>query len=256
MTSSVLVLKVGGRLLQQSEALSALLQVCQRIQQQRPLLLVHGGGEQIEHWLQQFQFSSTKVDGQRVTPAAHIPVIAGALAGDLNSQLVAVAQQAGLNAVGLTLAAGASIRCQIDHSRGCVGIPEAADKHLLETLLAQGFTPIMASLAQAADGQRLNVNADLAAAAVARLVDGDLVLLTDVDGILDKQGRLIDTINSQQAQQLIADGTVVGGMRVKLDAALSAAQHSRRSIAVAGWQHASNLLRLANGEQSGTRIQF
>lgn len=100
----------------------------------------------------------------------------------------------------------------------------------------------------------LNVNADLAAAAICQLVQGQLVLLTDVPGILDGDGKLISELNSEQAAALVQQGVIKGGMKVKLDAALDTAQALRRSISVAGWQHPQDLLNLMRQQAVGTRI--
>ncbi|RUO64002.1 N-acetylglutamate kinase [Pseudidiomarina planktonica] len=252
------VIKLGGRLFDHADALQKLLQVCADIQTIRPLVLVHGGGDQVTAQLRALGFypdsGEPKLAGQRITALEHLPVIAGVLAGDLNSQLCALAQQAQLNAVGLTLAAGNSISCQVDTSRGAVGVPAPNQPQLLQGLLDQGFTPIISSLGVAPDGQRLNVNADLAAAAVARLIGADLALLTDVEGILAANGDLIPNITSAEATPLIDSGVVQGGMLVKLTAALDTARASRRSIAVAGWRNASALIELAQGHHVGTRI--
>ncbi|WP_417666511.1 acetylglutamate kinase [Pseudidiomarina sp.] len=253
---NTLVLKLGGRVLQNAKNLSALLSTVQQLAQLRPLVLVHGGGDQVEQMLLQLGHTSLKVDGQRITPTAQMPIVAGVLAGDINSQLVALAQQHQLNAVGLTLADGQSVRCDIDSSRGAVGVPFPNNAALLTLLLAHNYVPILSSIGVSADGQRLNVNADLAAAAITQLLDADLVLLTDVPGILDKHGALIDSISIDHAEALIADGTVRDGMLVKLNAAVQAAQASRRSIAVAGWQNAKALTRLAQGKAAGTRIHL
>lgn len=251
-----LVIKLGGRLLTDAAALNALFSTVQKLAMLRPLVLVHGGGDQVQDLLQRLGEVSTKTAGQRVTPAAHMPIVAGVLAGDVNSQLCAVAQQHGLSSVGLTLQAGETLLCAVDTSRGAVGIPQPNSSKLLQLLIESDYLPILSSIGVSADGQRLNVNADLAAAAVAQVLHADLILLTDVAGILDRDGLLIDSINATQAPQLISDGVVRDGMVVKLNAALQAAQHSRRSIAVAGWQDANALTRLAKGEAAGTRIRY
>lgn len=254
--SAPLVIKLGGRVLQSHSNLNALLTIIAQLAHLRPLVLVHGGGDQVEALLEQLGHTSLKVDGQRITPAAQIPIVAGVLAGDVNSQLVAVAQLHQLNAVGLTLAAGHSVRCEVDTTRGAVGIPQPNQPALLQLLLDKNFLPIVSSIGADDAGNRLNVNADLAAAAVAQLLYADLILLTDVPGILDQDGELIESVSVDQAPALIADGTVRDGMLVKLNAAVQAATASRRSIAVAGWQDAKALTRLAKGEAAGTRIRF
>ncbi|RUO63723.1 acetylglutamate kinase [Pseudidiomarina insulisalsae] len=257
--SSPLIIKLGGRVLTDSLALQQLLTTVQRLAALRPLVLVHGGGDQVQSLLQQLGHDSVKVEGQRVTPAAHIPIVAGVLAGDINSQLCALALQHGLQPVGLTLQAGDTVRCEVDTSRGAVGIPQPGSGKLLQLLIEQNYLPVLSSLGVSASGERLNVNADLAAAVVAQVLHGDLILLTDVAGILDHAGLLIDIITAEQAPELISNGTVRDGMVVKLTAALQAAQMllptaARRTIAVAGWHDANALTRLARGEPAGTRI--
>lgn len=254
MNNTPLVLKMGGRLLQDDKALDALLAVCAELKQQYPLVLVHGGGDQVDQWLAKFGFTTEKLDGQRVSPAEQMPVITGALAGAVNAHLVARASLQQLKPVGLTLAAGGSCRFDINTRLGAVGIAKPADATLLNTLLAQGFTPVFSSIGQADDGQLLNVNADLAAAAICQLVKGQLVLLTDVPGILDGAGKLIPELSATDADALVTQGVIKGGMKVKLDAALETAQALKQSITVAGWQDPQNLLNLIRQKPAGTRI--
>ncbi len=256
MNKSPLVLKMGGRLLEDMQALDALLQVVKGLAAEYPLVLVHGGGAQVDSWLATFGFTTEKIDGQRVSPAEQMPVIAGALAGAVNGLMVARAQVAGLNAVGLTLAAGHSLKFDINHKLGAVGIASANDGSLVNSLLEKGFVPVFSSIGQSSDGQLLNVNADIAAAAICQLVQGTLVLLTDVPGILDGDGKLIKTLNREQAQQLVDSGVIKGGMKVKLDAALETAAALRRDIIVAGWQQPEDLLKLMQQQDVGTCISW
>ena len=256
MNKSPLVLKMGGRLLEDMQALDALLQVVKGLAAEYPLVLVHGGGAQVDSWLATFGFTTEKIDGQRVSPAEQMPVIAGALAGAVNGLMVARAQVAGLNAVGLTLAAGHSLKFDINHKLGAVGIASANDGSLVNSLLEKGFVPVFSSIGQSSDGQLLNVNADIAAAAICQLVQGTLVLLTDVPGILDGDGKLIKTLNREQAQQLVDSGVIKGGMKVKLDAALETAAALRRDIIVAGWQQPEDFLKLMQQQDVGTCISW
>jgi len=256
MSKSPLVLKMGGRLLQDQAALDKLLQVVAGLAAEYPIVLVHGGGDQVDSWLATFGFSTQKIDGQRVSPAEQMPVIAGALAGAVNGLMVARAQVAGLNAVGLTLAAGHILNFTVNSQLGAVGVASANDGTLVQTLLEKGFVPVFSSIGQSADGQLLNVNADIAAAAICQLVQGTLILLTDVPGILDGDGQLIKTLNQAQAQALVDQGVIKGGMKVKLDAALETAAALRRSIIVAGWQQPEDLLKLMQQQDVGTCISW
>ena len=254
MSNAPLVLKMGGRLLQDDKALDALLAVCAELKRQYPLVLVHGGGDQVDQWLAKFGFHTEKLDGQRVSPAEQMPVITGALAGAVNAHMVARASLKHLKPVGLTLAAGNSCRFELTPKLGAVGVAKPQDPTLLHSLINSGFTPVFCSIGHGEQGQLLNVNADLAAAAICQLVQGQLVLLTDVPGILDADGKLIPELNSAAAAQLVAQGVIKGGMKVKLDAALDTAQALRRSITVAGWQHPQDLLNLMRQQAVGTRI--
>lgn len=249
-----LVLKMGGRLLQDNTALDALLKVVAQLASQYPIVLVHGGGDQVDSWLATFGFSTQKIDGQRVSPKEQMPVITGALAGAVNSLMVSRAQLQGLKAVGLTLAAGQSLKFDVNEKLGAVGIAKANDGTLVNTLLHSGFVPVFSSIGQSDHGDLLNVNADLAAAAICQLVQGQLVLLTDVPGILDAEGKLISTLDGKGAQALVDSGVIKGGMKVKLDAALETAAALRRSIVVAGWQQPNDLLKLMQHQAVGTCI--
>ncbi|CAB0151438.1 Acetylglutamate kinase [Pseudidiomarina piscicola] len=251
-----LVIKLGGKMLQDEAALAQFFTTVQRLAALRPLTLVHGGGAQVQSLLERLGTVSQKLDGQRITPADHMPIVAGVLAGDVNSQLCAIAAQHGLQSVGLTAQAGAMLKCDIDSKRGAVGHPQAGSSHLLQLLIDNDYLPIVSSIGISPDGQRLNINADLAAAAIAQALHADLILLTDVEGILDHNGQLIESITAAQAPALISEGVVREGMVVKLNAALQAALQSRRSIAVAGWHDANALTRLAKGEAAGTRIRY
>ncbi|MDX1537500.1 acetylglutamate kinase [Arsukibacterium sp.] len=251
-----LVIKMGGRLLQERPALDALLSVCSQLKQQRPVVLVHGGGDQVDQWLAKFGFTTEKIDGQRVSPAEQMPVITGALDGAVNAELVSRAMLQGLNPVGLNLSAGSSLQFTVNSRLGAVGFAKANDATLLKLLLEQGFTPIFSSVGIGSEGQLLNVNADLAAAAICQLVQGELVLLTDVPGILDSQMQLIAELTPAAAAELVASGVIKGGMKVKLDAALETGLALQRNIIVAGWQQPENLLKLMQDEPVGTCILY
>lgn len=250
------VLKMGGRLLQDRNALDALLQVCATIKQQRPVILVHGGGDQVDQWLAKFGFTTEKIDGQRVSPAEQMPVITGALDGAVNAEMVSRAMLQGLNPVGLNLSAGNACQFSVNTKLGAVGIAKPADSTLLTLLLSQGFTPVFSSIGIGSDGQLLNVNADLAAAAICQLVKGQLVLLTDVPGILDGNMQLIPELSAGHAAELVASGVIKGGMKVKLDAALDTAAALQSNIVVAGWQNPNDLINLMQDKPVGTCILF
>ena len=279
-----LVVKIGGQGLADIERLHPLLVNIAKTAQQRPVVLVHGGGHLVDAWFSRFDKPVQKSMGLRVTQPHDMPIVAGALAGALNTQLVALLNQLkapALHAVGVSLADAHWCQLTQDTHRGAVGIPSlpitartttartttaqpttpqptttepTSSGAYLRCLLTGGYTPVISSIGMFNDGGLANVNADQAAAAVAALLQADLLLLTDVDAILDREGRVINRLNIQQGQQLIDEGTVQGGMRVKLAAALEAAQMSRRSTAVAAWYSSADLTAHFTGHATATQI--
>lgn len=256
MKQTPLVVKIGGRALNDLAALESLLTRLAAASQTRHTVLVHGGGDLIDTWLQRFERPVVKNQGLRVTQPADMPVVAGALAGALNSQLVATINALGTPACGMSLADAHWCRLVEDTARGAVGIPDIAqsDAGYLTTLLDAGLLPVVSSVGMLANGQLVNVNADLAAAAVAAVLEADLLLLTDVDAILDQQGNPVTNVTPLQAQALIDSNVVHDGMKVKLEAALQAAQLSRRSTAVAAWYNQAPLTAILNGQALASRI--
>lgn len=250
-----LVIKVGGAFMQAPKAAMQLLDVIGQLQQQRPVVVVHGGGPMVEQLLQALQLNSEKVDGLRVTPPEHMPYITGALAGTANKQLCAFAIRAKLDPVGLCLADGHSVSCQqLDPKLGAVGIARPGSAKMLNLLLAAQMLPIISSIGADEQGNLLNVNADQAATVIAQLLQADLMLLSDVSGVLDGDKILIEELTAQDIQDLINQDIITDGMQVKVTAALDAATSLQRPITIASWQVPEQLLGLLAGEPVGTTI--
>ena len=250
-----LVIKIGGAILAQQSALNELLKVIKQLPD-RAVVLVHGGGCVVDQMLEQAGFTTEKKQGLRVTPSEQMPIISGALAGSVNKTIVANANSLGLFAVGLSLADGNMVKCSLNNNGlGAVGEPQAADSKLLDSLLKNSFLPVISSIGALPNGQLVNVNADDAAVVICQLLNAELLLLTGVNGVKGADGKYLSNLNAQQAEQLISDGVIAGGMTAKVNAALAAAQQLRRSIAVASWQSPEQILTLLNGDQHGTRIQ-
>ena len=138
---------------------------------------------------------------------------------------------------------------------GQVGEPKPYNSALLDTLLKANFLPIVSSIGALSNGELVNVNADDAAVAICQLLNAELLLLTDVNGVKDASGEYLATLNNKQAEELIQAGVIAGGMTAKVNAALHAANKLRRSIAVASWQSPEQIVDLLNGGNIGTRIQ-
>ncbi|GAA3592434.1 acetylglutamate kinase [Gibbsiella greigii] len=252
-----LIIKLGGVLLDSEEALARLFTALDvyRQQHQRPLVIVHGGGCVVDELMKQLSLPVVKKNGLRVTPPDQIDIITGALAGTANKTLLAWAVKYQINAVGLSLADGGSVSVtQFDPELGHVGKAQAGSPQLLNTLLNAGYLPVVSSIGITAEGQLMNVNADQAATALAETLGADLILLSDVSGILDGKGQRIAEMTAQKAEQLIAKGIITDGMVVKVNAALDAARTLGRPVDIASWRHADQLPALFNGVSIGTRI--
>jgi len=255
MANKPLVIKIGGAILEKESALKSLLKVVASLKNQA-VVLVHGGGCIVDDMLKQAGFSTVKKQGLRITPKEQITIIAGALAGSVNKGIVATAASLNMSAVGLSLLDGDMVNCQLsDKNLGMVGEPKAHNSKLLDTLLNTQFLPVVSSIGSLASGELVNVNADDAAVVICQLLNAELLLLTDVNGVKDGSGAYIDSLNSAQANALIDQGIIAGGMTAKVNAALYAANQLRRSIAVASWQSPEQILNLLAGENIGTRIQ-
>ncbi|MFC4700933.1 acetylglutamate kinase [Glaciecola siphonariae] len=253
-----LVIKVGGRffdeLLEQSEHKHPLLHAIKQLQTSGArVVLVHGGGDQVQAQLKALNLQSDKINGLRVTPLHHMPVVAGVLSGYLNKTLVAQAGGLGLSGVGLSLADGDMTRCTpISEALGAVGEPHPNSAVLLNALLAQGMLPIVASIGADDSGQLYNVNADHGAICVAQLLDAQLYLLSDVSGVLDASRQKLPHLSAQTAQQLIVDGVITDGMMVKVRAAQEAADALQQAVTIGSW---NDVAALSTGNNSfGTQI--
>lgn len=252
-----LIIKLGGVLLDSDEALERLFTALDsyRAQHQRPLLIVHGGGCLVDELMKKLALPVVKKQGLRVTPADQIDIITGALAGTANKTLLAWAKKHAIPAVGLSLADGDSVSVTVlDAALGHVGKAEPGSPALLNTLLGAGYLPVISSIGITAGGELMNVNADQAATALAATLGADLILLSDVSGILDGKGQRIAEMTAAHATQLIEQGIITDGMIVKVNAALDAARTLGRPVDIASWRHAEQLPALFNGVAIGTRI--
>ncbi|MEO1090326.1 MAG: acetylglutamate kinase [Pseudomonadota bacterium] len=200
-------------------------------------VVVHGGGPQIKTLLDKLAIQSEFVDGLRVTDAATVEVVEMVLAGKINKEIVAAIHSAGGRAVGLSGKDGKLMRAKkLTRTKrdpessieqildlGFVGEPEHVDTTLLEHLITTDVIPVIAPVAFGDDGHTYNVNADTAAGAVAAaLAARKLYMLTDVAGVLDAEGALLQALTTEHARRLIADGTVHGGMIPKIETCLAA----------------------------------
>ena len=251
-----LVIKIGGAILETEGALNALLAEIAMLKAGTKVVLVHGGGCVVDEMLTLAGFTTEKKHGLRVTPKTQIGLISGVLAGTVNKSIVAIANSMNLPAVGLSLADGSMISCvKSSLDLGEVGVPSPKSSQLLDALLNSQLLPVISSIGALDNGDLVNVNADDAAVAICQLLNAELLLLTDVNGVKGGDGEYLTSLNREQATLLIEQGVIAGGMTAKVNAALEAANQLRRSIAVASWQSPKQITQLLAGQGAGTQIQ-
>jgi len=224
----ILVIKYGGNAMTEPElrASFAVDVVLLKYIGMRPVI-VHGGGPQIGQTLEQLGVQSTFVDGLRVTDDETMNVVEMVLCGKVNREIVAQVQRGGGRAIGLTGSDDDMIRVTRrlvdDRDLGRVGKVVALDPAPIIAVADAGFIPVIAPIGVDDTGVTHNVNADEAAGAVAGALNAEkLVLLTDVAGVNDAQGRLIRQLDVREARKHIADGTIRGGMIPKVECCMAA----------------------------------
>jgi acetylglutamate kinase len=234
------VIKFGGHAMGEQASIEAFARDIVFLQQvgAKPVV-VHGGGPQIGSMLARLEMESNFIDGLRVTDQQTISIVEMVLAGAINKSLVASISAAGGMSVGISgkdgnliIAKKLSHRTKDTDSAienlvdlGYVGIPDKVDKQVLDALLGVNMIPVVAPLGLGADGKTYNINADTAAGSIASALNASrLLMLTDVDGVLDNNGKLIPRLSIAQARQLILDGVIKGGMIPKVETCIQAVQ--------------------------------
>ena len=194
-------------------------------------VVVHGGGPQIAEMLDRLEIKSGFVDGLRITDSATVEVVEMVLAGKINKQIVQAVTEAGGHALGLSgKDAGLMLANRVQKIKGgqtidlgFVGDPAEVDADVLHRLATAGFIPVIAPIGYGRGGETYNINADTAAGAVAAATKATrLLLLTDVAGVLDKDGNLLTDLTTSQVKSLMKDGTISGGMIPKLETCVEA----------------------------------
>lgn len=200
-------------------------------------IVVHGGGPQIAQMLDRLKIKSEFVDGLRVTDAATVEIVEMVLSGAINKMIVAAINRAGGRAVGLSgkdanfLVARKVTRTKKDPDSniervldlGYVGEPHRIDPDFLAGFAKSDIIPVVAPIGVGEAGETFNINADTVAGAVAAAMKASrLLLLTDVKGVLDKQKNLLPELTAKRVRELIADGTIAGGMIPKVETCLLA----------------------------------
>jgi acetylglutamate kinase len=234
-------------------------------------VVVHGGGPQIGQMLERLKIKSEFIDGLRVTDQTTVDIVEMVLAGSINKQIVTAINQAGGFAIGLSGKDGQLIRArklrrtQRDPDSniekildlGYVGEPAEINPHVLKFLRQSDIIPVIAPIGVGLSGETYNINADTAAGAIAAAAGATrLLFLTDVAGVLDKQRNLIPDMTATQARQLIADGTISGGMIPKVETCLEAVDMGvEAAVILDGRVPHAMLLELFTPHGAGTLIR-
>lgn len=230
------VIKIGGNEMNVAGFLEQLAAQVAGMAAGEPVALVHGGGQDIADLQSRLGIEPVKVDGLRVTDAASLGVAEMVLSGRANKQIVRALLAAGLDAVGLSGVDGrlltARRKAHPTADLGLVGEVTDVRLPLLERLLQMGIVPVISPISLGDDGQTYNVNADEAAAAIAAALGADtLDFVSNVPGVL-AGGELVRRLSPDEAEALIADGTIAGGMIPKVRAALDALARGVASVRI------------------------
>lgn len=232
------------------------------------VVVVHGGGPQIESLLARVGKKGEFIQGMRVTDAETMELVEMVLGGQVNKDVVNLINQAGGKAVGLTGKDGNLIRAKkllmANQSNpedmidiGQVGDIVSIDPAIINLLEGETFIPVIAPIGVGADGETYNINADVVAGKIAEVLKAEkLVLLTNTPGVLDKAGNLLTGITPKDIDGMVADGTLSGGMLPKIGSALDAARSGVKSVHIIdGRVEHALLLEILTDEGVGTLIK-
>jgi acetylglutamate kinase len=250
------LIKLGGSLLDCVDTRERLAREISEITKRTQAVVVHGGGKQMNRFLQERGIESRFVNGLRVTTPEVLDAVLKVFAGSVNAGLVSAFRKAGARPVGLTgLDAGLVDAEPLNPELGHVGKPVRSDPRLLELLTGSGYLPVVACVAGDAQGAAYNVNGDQMAAACAAAFGAEkLLFLTDVNGVRDGSGTIRPRLTAAEAAALIHDGVATGGMQAKLEAALNALAHEVREIVIAPGACPGIVGRLMANDVIGSRI--
>ena len=259
------VLKFGGELLEEPKRVAALAATIARLSRKTPIVIVHGGGREIDASLARAGIEKRQVDGLRITDEPTLDIVVSVLAGLVNTRFVAALGAAGVQAVGLTGAdAGiARVKAAPPHRSaagavvdlGRVGEPVGKDKPvLIIDLCRRGYVPVVSSIGASREGELFNVNADTLAAHLAgRLKSPRLIVAGATAGVLERDGSTIADMTFSDIDALIGSGGATAGMVAKLAACRSAIENGAREVFVADGKDLPGLAVLArHGRAVGT----
>lgn len=252
-----ILVKLGGTLLDSEASRKRLArETAQALQDGHRIVLVHGGGKQMTRFLAERGVESKFIDGLRVTTPETIDAVLKVFAGSVNHGLVASLIEAGAKAVGLSGIDACLVEAEpLCAELGAVGRPVRTNPELLHLLADGGYLPVVACVAGDRNGAIYNVNADqMAVACAVGYRAGRLLFLTDVDGVLGPDKKLMPVLTLEESEELIRSGVVTGGMQAKLSSAGDGLRGGIRQVIIAPGSAEGVVGRLLAGEPLGTRL--
>lgn len=232
-------------------------------------VVVHGGGPQVDNLLQELGRKSERIDGMRVTDKSTMDIVEMVLGGGVNKSIVSLINKHGGQAIGLTGKDANLIQAKkmlmekigedgvaVSVDLGYVGDVVSVNKDVIELLISSNFIPVIAPLGVDSEGNTYNINADLVAGKVAEFLQAEkLMLLTNIKGVLGRDGEVVTGLTPQTVDMLIEDGTISGGMIPKIQCALDAVRGGVKSaVIVDGRVPHATLLEIFTNEGVGTLI--
>ncbi|WML49844.1 acetylglutamate kinase [Neobacillus sp. PS3-34] len=223
-------------------------------------IIVHGGGPLITNLLNSFNIETSFVNGLRVTSNAVLDVVEMVLSGVVNKQVVRHLMAAGGNAVGISGIDGGLLMAQpVDESEqlGFVGDVVEVNSRMIENLFIEGYIPVISPIGIDSNGQRYNINGDIAASAIAKALGANLCFISDIPGIMAEQNGVkvkLDRACRTEVLEMIDNGAIWGGMIPKVKAALNGLFHNVREAAIINGLEPHSLIDYCNGLDIGTKI--
>ena len=256
--NKVTVVKFGGNAMGKKEYVASFAEDIVLLQQVGMLpIVVHGGGPQIGEMLAKLKIETEFIDGLRVTDSATIDVVEMVLCGVTNKSIVTAISNAGAKAVGISGKDGKLITAKrllnIDQHTdsnvekaidlGFVGVPEKIDPQVINALISEKMIPVIAPVGIGIDGLTYNINADTAAGAISAAMKASrMIMLTDVAGVLDKDGNLIPELTINESLELINSKVVIGGMIPKLKTCIEAVEGGAEAAVIMDGRISHSLL--------------
>jgi acetylglutamate kinase len=259
-----ITIKLGGSILEDAGIrMNILGQIARIAGQGHEIILVHGGGKSLSRRLAQMQITSQFIEGLRVTDAETLGAAVMVLAGEVNKNIVAEMDRLGANAIGICGADAAAVRCihlsglhGYPAGIGFVGKPVKVNQTFFDLLLGHRIVPVVSSIGLGADSQLYNVNADqMASACASGTRCTALIYLTDVPGVRDENGLVLDEIGESEIIDMRSRGVLSGGMLPKTSSCLEALESGVGSVLILPGASPDILIRFADGIlKEGTRI--